>query len=664
MLRHILIAAVLLLPALASAQKPSMKFGKIDQALLTMPSFEGDTSAGALVLGDIGDIRITYDDTYGFRVEFSRHVRIKIFNSNEFDLANFKIHYYSFTDLKEKITRLKATSYNLEGGKVVETDLNKSDTYTDDISSKEKSLNFSVPNVKTGTVFEVEYHLTSDLFGLLPDWDFQYTVPALFSELTVTIPQYFMYKTLMKGYLTPTSTDQNTYGRTILIRDGGGGTNTVTYNENIKKFRFENVPAFKEEPYMNALSNYMSSIEFELASVNFPYSHRDFSTSWAKISKELMQDEDFGIPLKRNCPIKEEAALLRTLYPDPKERMNKAFELVRDAMAYNNHYGIYITTSLRKAWDEKKGKAADINLLLVSLLNELDIEANPVLLSTRNNGIIHPAQIMVNKFNYVIAEARIGDETFLLDATDKKLPPAMLPERCLNGKGRRISLNPELNDWVPLTVNQQNERVFFAQTQLDPTGNIRGDFSLMETSYYAYDRARLIKAENSNDDYASKYEALTPGLVIEEFEIQNLDDRSQPLTLKYKASYNLSDESPKGMIYLNPTLNAGIASNPFISESREFPIDFILPWSSKIINTIVIPEGYEIAELPKNAVLALPNQLGTFRYTIGVNGNQIQVMSTLALKTAQILSENYLDLREFYSRIVAKHAEMVVLKKI
>ena len=665
MLKTLLLSALLTVSIISQAQKPAMKFGKIDPAQLSMKSYDADTSAGALVLGDIGDVSMNWDDLNGWRLEYKRHFRVKVFNSNGFDLANFKIQTYVFgPQLKQQITKLKATSYNLESGKIIETNLEKENIFIEEISPKEKSSNFSVPNVKNGSVFEIEYQIISDIYWILPDWNFQYTVPALRSELCITTPEYFTFKTLMKGYISPDATESGTYTRNIIIRYNDGTSKPIPYADYSKKFIFENIPAFREEPYMNALSNYLTAVEFELASENFTFRKRDYTSNWEKISKDLWIDEDFGVQLKRSCPLKDEAIVLKTTKPDPKERMIDAFNFIRNSMTFNDKYGIYLTKSLRKVWDEKKGKASDINILLISLLNEAGIEAIPLIISTRSNGILHPAQIMLGKFNYVIAEARIGDETFLLDATDKKLPYNMLPQRCLNGKGRRIAQTTDLNDWVSLQNDQKNERMLYAISTVSPDGNINGDFNLMETRYFAYDRAKKIKEENSNDDYATKFEAETPGLRIDEFNIENPDDREQPLILKYKASYNLSDDSPKNMIYLNPTLGAGITSNPFIAETREFPVDFINPWSSKIINMITIPDGYEVAELPKNAIMTLPDQLGSYKFTIAVNGNQIQMMCITDIKTSMIVSDNYPYIRELYSRIVAKHAEMIVLKKI
>lgn len=49
-------------------------------------------------------------------------------------------------------------------------------------------------------------------------------------------------------------------------------------------------------------------------------------------------------------------------------------------------HSIYISNSLRQAWDKKTGNAADINMMLVLLLRELELDSDPVILSTRNFG--------------------------------------------------------------------------------------------------------------------------------------------------------------------------------------------------------------------------------------------------------------------------------------
>ncbi|KAF0204638.1 MAG: hypothetical protein FD170_63 [Bacteroidetes bacterium] len=647
------------------AQKSQIKFGKIDNELLALKTYDADTSSGALIISDIGDISIIYNDLTGFSVIHTRHLRVKIFNSSEFDVAKFKIKYHKYGTTEQKITKLRASSFHLdENNKVVRTDLDKDNIFTEHISSKEKSKNFSIPNIKEGSVFDLEYSITSELFGLLPEWNFQHHIPALISELSVSIPEYFNYKRLLKGYLTPTATDSKTTNRSI-IWVGSQGTSSVNYTEYNTKYTFLNVPALKEEAYMNDISNYIAAIEYELGSIAFPQNYKDFTTNWVKIGDDLWFDEDFGAPLKRSGPLKKEAEALRIAYPDPFERMVKAHEFIRNSVNYSGANGIYLSESLRKVWDEKKGKSSDINLLLISLLNECDIKTSPVILSTRSNGMLHPGQLMINKFNYVIAEAIIDSNTYLLDATDKNLSYNMLPIRCLNGNGRRISRESSENDWVNLNTPQEDSRTYYNKVTLDASGNLSGDFSIMETRYFAHNRAIDIREKNNEEEYINEFEAEIPGLQIGDYTIENLNDRTNPLYLKFKAEIKTNPENnTKDIIYLSPTLGMGISSNPFVTEERVYPIDFINPWVTKNICIIDLPEGYEVVEMPKNISLSLSNNKGIFKYIAVVNGNQLQFQSVLTIKTPLITFQDYGEIRELYTQIVSKNAEMVVLKKL
>jgi hypothetical protein len=665
MKNFIILTILALFTSITFAQKSQIKFGKIDTDLLSLKAYDADTSAGALIISDIGDISITYNDLTGFSVNYTRHLRVKIFNSSEFDVAGFKIKYHKYGSTEQKITKLRASSFHLdENNKVVRTDLDKDNIFTEHISSKEKSKNFSIPNIKEGSVFDLEYSITSELFGLLPEWNFQHHIPALISELTVSIPEYFNYKRLLRGYLTPTATDSKTTNRSI-IWVNSQSTSSVNYTEYNTKYTFLNVPALKEEAYMNDISNYIAAIEFELGSIAFPQNYKDFTTNWEKIGNDLWFDEDFGAPLKRSGPLKKEAEALRIAYPDPFERMVKAHEFIRNSVNYTGTYGIYLSESLRKVWEEKKGKSSDINLLLISLLNECDIKTNPVILSTRSNGMLHPGQLMVNKFNYVIAEAIIDSNTYLLDATEKNLTYNMLPERCLNGNGRRISRESNDNDWVELNKPNEDSRTYYNKVNLDASGNISGDFSIMETRYFAHDRAVDIRAKNNEEEYINEFEAKIPGMQIGDYSIENLDDRTNPLYLKFTADLITNpDNSTKEIIYLNPTLGMGIRNNPFVTEERVYPIDFINPWATKNICIINLPEGYQVVEMPKNISLSLSNNKGIFKYIAVVNGNQLQFQSVLSIKTPLITFQDYGEIRELYTQIVAKNAEMIVLKKL
>jgi len=89
-----------------------------------------------------------------------------------------------------------------------------------------------------------------------------------------------------------------------------------------------------------------------------------------------------------------------------------------------------------KTYQEGKGNVVDINLMLTAMLRYANINANPVLLSTRGNGLtISPT---INGFNYVIVHAETDQGEILLDASDKYSAPNLLHPKTSNGSGRLV----------------------------------------------------------------------------------------------------------------------------------------------------------------------------------------------------------------------------------
>jgi hypothetical protein len=79
--------------------------------------------------------------------------------------------------------------------------------------------------------------------------------------------------------------------------------------------------------------------------------------------------------------------------------------------------------------------------------------------------------------------------------------------------------------------------------------------------------------------------------------------------------------------------------------------------------SLTLPEGYVVQELPKSFTLDLSRDGGQFRRVAQVEGNTLQFMSQVTIRKPRFDPIEYKSLREFYDRIVAAHAEQVVLKR-
>jgi hypothetical protein len=653
------------------AQKPTMKFGKIDPAHFQMKVYEKDTSAEALILGDYGESQIVYDPQVGFIVEFSRHFRAKVFKKSGYDLANQEIVLYHNSNGQQKVLSLKGSVYNMENGKVVESVLDKSMIFDEEIDSRHTEHKFTLPNVREGSILEFYYKVRSD-FWSLPDWEFQHDIPALWSECRVSYPEYFYFKKLQKGFLNFLLSEETTKPVSFTISetnksDGYVSSATtehyqVKYNDQCYRWVENDIPAFREEPYMNASVNYKSALEFELASFRPPSGMvNNYTQSWEKINKDLMEDEDFGMQLKRGGFLKEVVGQIKVSGRDELNQMIAAFNYVRTTMKWDNRNRIYLSESLRSAFEKKSGSSAEINLLLVTLLRELGFKSNPVILSTRNNGFIFPAQIMINQFNYVIASVTIGEKTYLLDATEKDGSYNLLPPRCINGQGRIISETK--TDWIELNPAQRYEFTNVIKASIGADGVITANMRRSFGNYAALNKRVEIKGSKDNEEYIRNMESMNKGMVVNNYELIGIDSVSKPYIENLDVKISDYAEIAGNIITLTPLLYDQWPSNPFKLEERKFPVDFTYPHIYKDIIYYTLPDGYILDEKPADLILTLPDGKTKFAYRMRMEGNTLQISSTLDIGKSMYSDDEYVSLKEFFSKVVSKQAEKVVLKK-
>lgn len=105
-------------------------------------------------------------------------------------------------------------------------------------------------------------------------------------------------------------------------------------------------------------------------------------------------------------------------------------------MNWNEINSCFSKKGVEKAYKEQTGNVAEINFILLNMLKLAGVDANPVLVSTIENGVpVYPTR---TGFNYLIACAEIDGKQILLDASKKYTSPNILPLNVLNWKGRLI----------------------------------------------------------------------------------------------------------------------------------------------------------------------------------------------------------------------------------
>ena len=660
--------------SLSYGQFKEPKFGKIEMSEMTMTRYEKDTTADALVLFDIGNSRFVLNSERRFQFQFERHRRIKIFKKSAFDLANFEIKLYVNGSRKEDLNEVKAVTFNLVDGKIVKTKLEKSKIYEEETKySVDKK--FAFPEVKEGSIIEVSYTITSDFIYNFRGWNFQYHRPALWSQYSYVIPEYFNYRKSSKGYLQFEIFKEEPGNATYTLHydseigQGLNGGRTSAENYDIKATTTEctlatkDIPAFISEPNIDCEDNYIQSIEFELSSVQYPQEIRkDYTQSWESVNKEMNDDEDFGKLLKSKGFIEDTVEYLCKNKTSAKEKALVIYDYVQNRMKWNGIYNLWAPRGLKKPFMERKGYSSEINLLLTLMLKTAGLSANAVMFSTRDNGNAMTYYPTISKFNSVLTKLEIEGKTYLLDATDEYCPLGVLPANDINGEGRVV--NDLKGDWAKLDANEKYKESKIYLLTINSDGKFNGTIQGNYDGYAGIMYRNSLSHEKSNDDFIRKMQENIKGLTVSKYSINNKYDIYKPLRDSLNVEITDNAEIIGDKILFKPLLFETIERNKYTLEDRKYPVDYNYPITEYYVFDYTIPEGYQVESMPKPILLKLPDNSISVTYSLQKVDNKIKVIYRRSINKILFLPDEYKNLKEMYDQIVKEHSEQIILKKV
>lgn len=627
----VLVGIAVLCSSHCYAQKDPYRFGEIPAEDLQMTVYPEDSTAEAVVLFDFGTSHPIPDYD---AINLDRHVRMKILKTGGLDQADVNLILFRFAGNEDRIQNLKASTFNLENGKLVETKMPKEAVFKTKINKNTSKFTFTLPQVRVGSIIEFTYTLSSGTAINFPSWHFQRTIPVRHSEYWVLMPRRGNYPYHLRGQITPVEAlpvEQTMYG----------------YWVKAHQWTADNVPALRREPYMPHSDGYMSQINFLRS-----------SGPWFLYNQELLDLPEFGKAPEQATFLDPIVSSLVKDTPDTLKRVSLICDYVKKNFSWTEVEDIF-PDPLKEVFDKKKGSSADLNMLLCAMLLKAGIQTEWVLLSTKDHGPVEKDFAVWSQLNYMICMARIKDRGYLLDATEKLLPFDVLPTRCLNGEGLIISRTD--HGWVRIGSRAKSKTTITATFAMDEAGQLQGDLRYTYDGYEAYAiRKYLMK----NDSVAFNKMMHEKKLwQVKSSQIQNSDDISKPV--RYNNQITLADHSTTAndLIYFNPFVTDRMEQNPYLLEKREYPIEYPTAIDKSYSVQVTLPPGYAPEEIPKNMNLVLPNNAGRFLYNVNSLGNTISITSIFQINKTYFEPAEYLHLREFYGQVIAKQAEQIVLKK-
>lgn len=653
------IVIILLLSFQVQAQ--DFELGKVTKLELEEKKHPKDSSAPAAIVFKKARTFFKYNNDKGFISYTDFTIKLKIYKKEGLQWVNFKIPYYiGYETLDdESVIVSKACTYNMENGQIRKDKLTSEGQFNQEINEFWKTKLITFPNAKVGSIVEFRYILKSQNLSVLPDFQFQYKIPVDFAEYTTEIPEFYIYKGIKNGFVDLTLDEklENAYQNTS---NKYQQTVSFSYKQIKSKYTAKNIPALISESYINNINNYYGKIEHELQTIRMPEQKpKQLATTWEDVVKSIYGEREFGKELEKvNYFIKDVKPLVTNLNSN-QEKVIKIFDFVKNRMTWNKKYGYYTKIGVEKAYKEKVGNVAEINLMLVAMLKMAGIETSPVLTSTRENGIaLFPNR---SRFNYVIASAIIDGKKVLLDATDKLSGINLLPIRDLNWIGRGINndgTSTEI-DLMPKTTSKININLM---ATIDDLGRINGMIKKQSFDYNAFN-FREKEGAFSKESYLEQLEKELSASQIDGYVVENKTDFEKPIIETFSFKNDNSIERIGDKIYFSPLLFFAQTENPFKEDKREYPIDFVFPNQEKYLMVINVPDGYAIESMPAPIAVLFTDGLLSYRFNISSNGKQIQISSVFEINTNIITPDYYEELKKFYSEMIKKHSEKIVLIK-
>lgn len=624
------------------------EFGKVTIEELKETEYINDSEANAVIL-------FKHQDTYFLSSNGSSSLitkvyeRIKIYNNEGFKHATEEIYLFKNRYEEETVRKIKAVTYTLENGQVVTTKLDKDQIFKTEDSYNYDKVSFTMPNVKEGSIVEFSYQISSPFIWNIDEFTFQYDIPVKQMLAEIRTPKGFRFKQTPKGIL-------NFFPKTSTNRDNRIGMDVVN-----NRYHIQNVPALIEENYVDNIDNYRSGVMFELVSVELPGYYKSYAKSWGDVAKTIGNSDDYKNQLDRTGSFDNELESVLEGVTDDEEKLTKILDYVKQHVKWNGRDGKYFQYGLRKALKEKKGNAADVNLMVVAMLRYAGFYAHPVVISTKDNAV--PFFPTHDRLNYVIAYAKIGENRYFLDATDEFSEVNILPVKDYNWRGLLIN-NPD-KKWglVDLNTPDKASEYHIAKIYMNKDGSAEGEVKSRYDKHEAL-KFRTYMKNRDREEYVANMEQAFFNIEIDSHELQQIDSANGPVKESFNFYKEEFGEQLESKIYFEPLAFFRMYENPFKLEERKYPVDYGYPFKHSYMVHIESPEGFKIESKPDPLVMKLPDSQGTFMYRLKELGNGIQLMVTMEINSSKIYENNYAILKEFYKQIIAKEAEKVVLSKI
>ena len=630
------------------------RFGAVSDEEILMTSYEPDTSASVLILYRHHEVDASFSATGRPTRKETITERVKILKESGKQFPDTRILYRTNCSPREFVSDIKVSTYNMEGGKRTVDKLSRKMIFDEEVSETLRSVSFSAPNVRVGSVVEMSFTLTSPYVADIGTLELQLAHPVNWSEVTVSYADYFSFNRMERGG-HPCEFTRDSRTETLMFDRG----DRFSFTLNVDRYKAVDVPAIRKAPHCYCPAQYCLAVDYDLHSFVIPgVAFEDFSTSWDRVDEQIRDDLRHGEFFSK-CRFADEVQAVASSTAEDLARIAAIRDLVAEKVKWNEQYNVIPRTA--KALKAGSGDTADINAIAATALAAAGYAVEPVYIRTRNRGVLADYHVSRDAYNTVLLRVTNGEgRTFFMDAARKYTAPNVLPETYLVPRARVIPREGS-GYWENLTSLSRNQLTRQVEMTVAPDGTLHGKSTTAGYNGYA------VQLKSDRGDYDTEEEFISSIEQEEGIEVLSLQftgaDTWGP-DARMEVEFEDQADAAGGLIYVKPFLQAFHAESDFRDPERKIPVDFPFAHRINYMARITIPEGYTVESLPQPIRMASEVAKSRVVMQCVYDGDRTVTLNYVFNMDAMVVpAEQYQDLRAYWEQLCGLYRSVIVLKK-
>lgn len=561
----------------AAAAQPSAATGLSDLAKSMLPAgikmAKQYAGVPGVVLVDDGEFTLRKDGTNAYSYRFAGLV-IKE------EMKSWAQVSCGFTEGRSRVRLVYAHAVNRDGTVTSLTqDMLKTSSPSEDLqffNPTRKVTSGVIPGVEVGCIveycYEYEEYNPEDPRLFDPGFFFQGAEPVALSRVKVTLPKDITLKYAIRNFPDLHKAEPKI--------DETADTHSYTW-------QLDTMPPLTPEPLMPPEKDLVPMVECSI--------FKDYNEVYellrglqqARIKQTPAIDSQVGEIIKGAETVDDKIARIYYWVQE-----NTRYISIKGSLGagFSGH-------TAQETFDNRYGDCTDKSVLFCTMLKSAGIDSCPIILETNDEGT-GVTEIPTLSGNHCITEVCLPERNFYLDSTaqDYRYPFFRADD---HGAYAVNAIRGDIKP-IPVPPPSDNQRTSKLEITLDP----QGDAKVRTVNHYNGNVEAGVRGfwkqsrEDNRKSMMSEYvNSISPGAVLEDFTLSNLEDLSKPLEMTLNYALPGHGIRTKDLLYLKmPTLERDFPEVAL--ETRRYPVQHMTTEERNLDIDLTMPAKFRAKWLP------------------------------------------------------------------